>query len=75
MRFSHKTVADSATRINQFMNPEHANVLGNVHGGVILKLCDECGGITASRHAGRPAVTVAVRQHGIPWTGASGAAS
>ena len=60
MRFSHKTVAASATRINQFMNPEHANVLGNVHGGVILKLCDECGGITASRHAGRPAVTVAV---------------
>ena len=55
-----KSVADSATLINQFMNPEHANALGNVHGGVILKLCDECGGITASRHAGRPAVTVAV---------------
>ena len=55
-----KTVADSATLINQFTNPEHANLMGNVHGGVILKLCDECGGITASRHAGRPAVTVAV---------------
>ena len=55
-----KTVADSMTRISQIMNPEHANVLGNVHGGVLLKLCDECGGITAARHARRVAVTVAV---------------
>ena len=55
-----KTVADSTTRISQIMNPEHANLLGNVHGGVILKLCDECGGITTARHARRPAVTVAV---------------
>ena len=55
-----RTVDDSATRISQIMNPEHANLLGNVHGGVILKLCDECGGITAARHARRLAVTVAV---------------
>lgn len=55
-----RTVADSVTRISQIMNPEHANLLGNVHGGVILKLCDECGGITAARHARRLAVTVAV---------------
>ncbi|MCZ0940741.1 MAG: acyl-CoA thioesterase [Caldilineaceae bacterium] len=55
-----KTVADSMTRISQIMNPEHANVLGNVHGGVLLKLCDECGGITAARHARRVGVTVAV---------------
>ena len=55
-----RTVAESATRISQIMNPEHANLLGNVHGGVILKLCDECGGITAARHARRLAVTVAV---------------
>ena len=37
-----------------------ANTLGNVHGGVIMKLCDEAGGMAAARHAGRPAVTVAV---------------
>ena len=55
-----RTVADSMTRISQIMNPEHANLLGNVHGGVLLKLCDECGGITAARHARRLAVTVAV---------------
>jgi uncharacterized protein (TIGR00369 family) len=42
------------------MNPHHANALGNVHGGVIMKLVDESGGIVAMRHAGHPVVTVAV---------------
>jgi uncharacterized protein (TIGR00369 family) len=42
------------------MLPEHSNSLGTVHGGVVLKLCDECGGIVAVRHARRPAVTVTV---------------
>jgi acyl-CoA hydrolase len=46
--------------MTQLMLPEHANSLGNVHGGVVLKLCDECGGIVAARHARRPAVTVTV---------------
>lgn len=50
----------SALTMTMFMQPEHSNSLGNVHGGVILKLCDECGGIIASRHARRPAVTVTV---------------
>ena len=52
--------AESALTLTQFMQPEHSNSLGNVHGGVILKLCDECGGIIAARHARRPAVTVTV---------------
>lgn len=51
---------ESALTMTMFMQPEHSNSLGNVHGGVILKLCDECGGIIASRHARRPAVTVTV---------------
>lgn len=55
-----RTVADSALTLTQFMQPEHSNSLGTVHGGVLLKLCDECGGIVASRHARRPAVTVTV---------------
>lgn len=55
-----RRVSDSALTLTQFMQPEHANSLGTVHGGVILKLCDECGGIIASRHARRPAVTVTV---------------
>jgi acyl-CoA hydrolase len=55
-----KTVAESAVSLGQFMNPEHANSMGNVHGGHLLKLCDECGGIVAARHARRPSVTVAI---------------
>lgn len=55
-----RTVAESALTLTLFTQPEHSNSLGNVHGGVVLKLCDECGGIIAARHARRPAVTITV---------------
>ena len=55
-----RRVADSAFTLSQFMMPEHSNSQGRVHGGVVLKLCDECGGIVAARHARRPVVTVTV---------------
>jgi acyl-CoA hydrolase len=55
-----KPSSASALTLTQFMQPEHANSLGNVHGGVVLKLCDECGGIVAARHARHPCVTVTV---------------
>jgi acyl-CoA hydrolase len=37
-----------------------ANVGGNVHGGVIMHLCDEVAGIAAVRHSGRRVVTAAM---------------
>ncbi|MFN3332974.1 MAG: acyl-CoA thioesterase [Caldilinea sp.] len=55
-----RSADESALTLTMFMQPEHSNSLGNVHGGVLLKLCDECGGIVAARHARRPAVTVTV---------------
>lgn len=55
-----KHISDSQVILAQFMQPEHANSLGNVHGGWIMKLIDEAGGLCATRHARRPAVTVAV---------------
>jgi uncharacterized protein (TIGR00369 family) len=55
-----KSAEESSSTLTLYMQPEHSNTLGNVHGGWILKLCDECGGIVASRHARRPAVTVHV---------------
>ena len=42
------------------MHPEHANLLGNVHGGWIMKLVDEAGALTCMRHAQRRVVTVAI---------------
>lgn len=44
------------------MQPEHANILGNVHGGVIMKLVDEAGALACMRHAQQRVVTVAVDQ-------------
>ena len=42
----------------QAMLPADANAHGNVHGGVLMKLVDEAGGLCAVRHARRPVVTV-----------------
>ena len=55
-----KHISDSQVVLGQFMQPEHANTLGDVHGGVLMKFIDEAGGLCATRHARRPAVTVAV---------------
>lgn len=55
-----KHTSDSQVILSQFMQPEHANIRGNVHGGVVMKLIDEAGGLCATRHARCPAVTVAV---------------
>jgi acyl-CoA hydrolase len=55
-----KRVADSQVVISRLMEPGDANLLGNVHGGILMKLVDEVGGIAAARHAQRPVVTVAI---------------
>jgi uncharacterized protein (TIGR00369 family) len=55
-----KRVAESRIELTQLMNVTDANVLGNVHGGVIMKLFDEAGGMAAAKHSRHPVVTVAV---------------
>jgi acyl-CoA hydrolase len=55
-----KTARASHISIAQLMHPEHANILGNVHGGWIMKLVDEAGALACMRHAQRRVVTVAV---------------
>lgn len=55
-----KPVRESRVTLTQVMGPTDANGLGNVHGGIIMKLCDEAGGMTAIKHARRPVVTVTV---------------
>jgi len=44
----------------KWMSLLDANNAGMVHGGVVMKLCDEAAGLAALRHAGRQAVTAAV---------------
>lgn len=57
---SPKPVRASRINIAQVMQPEHANNLGHVHGGWIMKLVDEAGALTCMRHAQRRVVTVAI---------------
>lgn len=55
-----KTPHASRISISQLMQPEHANILGHVHGGWIMKLVDEAGALACMRHAQKRVVTVAV---------------
>ena len=59
-RLAPKSADESETTLTLFLQPEHSNSLGTVHGGVVLKLCDECGGIVARRHSRTVAATVSV---------------
>ena len=43
-----KKVSASRITLSQLMQPEHANNLGNVHGGWIMKLVDEAGAPVAN---------------------------
>jgi uncharacterized protein (TIGR00369 family) len=42
------------------MHPNEASYMGTVHGGVILRMLDEAGGMAAFRHARKPVVTAAI---------------
>lgn len=55
-----KAMSASRITLSQLMHPEHANLLGNVHGGWIMKLADEAGALSCMRHAQKKVVTVAI---------------
>jgi len=40
-------------------DPGQANAFGTLHGGVLLRLADECGAVAALRHAGQGQITTA----------------
>jgi len=55
-----KPISASRVTLSQLMNLEHANLLGNVHGGSIMKLADEAGALACMRHGQKKVVTVAI---------------
>lgn len=55
-----RPVSESRVTLTQLMGLTDANTLGNVHGGLIMKLCDEAGAMAAMKHARRQVVTVTV---------------
>jgi acyl-CoA hydrolase len=50
----------SSSILTRWIGPADANNAGNVHGGVIMHLCDEVAGIAAVRHSGARVVTAAM---------------
>lgn len=55
-----KRVKDSSVVMAQVMIPQDANPMGNIHGGVIMKLIDTAGGVVAFRHARMNVVTASI---------------
>lgn len=51
---------ESEAVMAELMTPQHANIMGNVFGGVILALVDRVAAVCAIRHARRQCVTVSV---------------
>lgn len=57
---SKKKASHSSITIVQQMTQQDANLAGNVHGGVIMKLIDNTAGIVAVRHTQMNCVTVSL---------------
>jgi len=59
---SHGALPPSYARVSLAIitSGREANLLGNVHGGEIMKLADSTAGAVAQRHSGGPAVTAAM---------------
>lgn len=55
-----KTMKESKICLGNLMEPQQANVSGNVHGGEVMKLMDNTAGIVAHRHARSNTVTARV---------------
>ena len=52
-----RSPSESISVLTRWMGIEDANTAGYVHGGVIMRLCDEVAGIAAIRHCGLRVVT------------------
>ncbi|HWP34455.1 MAG TPA: acyl-CoA thioesterase [Thermodesulfobacteriota bacterium] len=55
-----RPVSASRVVMSRVMQPTDANIMGKVHGGVIMRLMDEAAGTAAARHCRRPVVTAAI---------------
>ena len=57
--FPAKPASASRVSLAIITEPGQANAFGTLHGGVLLRLADECGAIAALRHAGKGQITTA----------------
>src|SRR6476646_187638 len=52
-----RTVAGSESELIRWLSIQDANSAGFIHGGVVMRMCDEVAGIAAIRHSGCRVVT------------------
>ena len=57
-----RPAALSRVRLSIVTMPGQANPYGTIHGGVLLRLADECGAIAALRHVGHGQITTAAME-------------
>ncbi len=62
MEMEAKKVAESRVTMTQVMSPQDANLYGNVHGGVVMKLIDVAAAVAAVRHCRRNVVTASIER-------------
>jgi uncharacterized protein (TIGR00369 family) len=55
-----RSVSDSKVTLTQMMEVTDANIAGNVHGGVIMRLVDTAAALAAIKHSGGVALTVGI---------------
>ena len=60
MELESKPTSAARTSLSHIMTAVDTNLLGTVHGGVIMKLVDDVAGAVAQRHSGGAAVTAAM---------------
>jgi acyl-CoA hydrolase len=60
MNEASRNPGDTASVLTYRTGIQDANLAGNVHGGWIMKLCDDAAAIAAARHVGGRVVTAAV---------------
>jgi acyl-CoA hydrolase len=55
-----RPASESQAELIRWMSIVDANTAGFVHGGIVMKLCDEAAGIAAVKHCRRRVVTAAI---------------
>ncbi len=55
-----KPASDSRSQLVRWMGVLDANTSGNVHGGTVMKLCDEAAALAAIKHSRQRVVTAAI---------------
>ena len=57
---SPRQASRSEVTLSEIIDITGSNLLGNVHGGTLMRLVDNAGGLAAIKHCGGPVVTVAM---------------